>query len=141
MTVYITNDCAKGMLNNLGLAEQLGANAVLRIYSGTVPANADAAITGTLLAELVLAATPFASFTDTGSAARANLGTVASDTSANNTGGATTFRIDTAGDVTKIQGECGLTGSGKDLILQTTAFTAGSTVSVSSGYFDMPEGP
>ncbi|OCB09334.1 hypothetical protein A5717_25925 [Mycolicibacterium porcinum] len=140
MALFITNLCAQGMLNNQGLAQQLGANAVLRIYSGTVPANADAALTGTLLAELVLSASPFSGFSDTGSAARATLAAVASDTSANNTGGATTWRLDTAGGVTKMQGECGLSGSGKELILATTSFTAGSTVSVSSGYFDFPEG-
>lgn len=140
MALWITNACAQGLLNSSGLAEQLGANAVLRIYSGTVPVNADAAVTGTLLAELTLAATPFASYSDTGSAGRATLGAVASDTSANATGTATTWRLDTSGGTTKVQGECGLSGSLKELILQTTAFTAGSTVSVSSGYFDMPEG-
>lgn len=140
MALTITNACAAGLLNNQGLAEQLGANAVLRIYSGTLPVNADAAITGTLLAELVLSASPFSGYSDTGSAARATLAAIASDTSANATGVATTWRLDTAGGTTKMQGEVGLSGSGKELIMQTTSFTAGSTVSVSSGYFDMPEG-
>ena len=140
MALYITNACAQGLLNSTGLSESLGSGAVLRIYSGTVPGNADASNAGTLLAELPLSASPFASYSDTGSAGRATLGAVTSDTSANNTGTAAFWRIDTSGGTTRIQGECGLTGSGKELILQTTAFTAGSTVSVSSGYFDMPEG-
>lgn len=140
MALWITNACAQGLLNSTGLSESLGASPVLRIYSGTVPANADATNTGTLLAELTLAASPFASYSDTGAAGRATLGAVASDTSANNTGTAAFWRLDTSGGTTRVQGQCGLTGSGMELILQTTAFTAGSTVSVSSGYFDMPEG-
>lgn len=138
---WITNAVAQGMLNGTGLAEAVGASGKLRFYSGTKPSNADAALSGnTLLAELVLAATPFSSFTDTGSAGRANLGTIASDTSADATGTATFARIlDSAGTTVKMQFDVGTTGTA--IIMATVAFTAGSTVAVSSGTIDLGEGP
>lgn len=138
---YITNAVAQGMLNGTGLAEAIGASAKLRFYSGTKPSNADAALSGnTLLAELTLAASPFSGFSDTGSAGRATLGAVTSDTSADATGTATFARIlDSAGSVVKMQFDVGTTGTA--IIMATVAFTAGSTVAVSSGTIDLSEGP
>lgn len=137
----ITQAVAAGMLNSTGLAEALGASPKLRIYSGTAPANADAALSGnTQLAELTGAATPFSGFTDTGTAARATFGAIASDTSADATGAASFWRIlDSAGTTVKAQGTVGTSAS--DLILNTTAITLGSTVAITSGYIDFPKGP
>lgn len=132
---------AQGMLNGTGLAESLGASPLIRIYSGTAPANADAALSGnTQLAELVCAATPLASFSDTGTAARATFGTITSDTSADNTGTATFFRIYASdGTTVKAQGSVGTATA--DLILNTVSITAGSTVSITSATIDLPKGP
>lgn len=136
---WLTNATVQGMLNSTGLAEALGASGKLNIYSGTVPGNADASNAGTLLAELVLAATPFSGFTDATDKARATFGTITSDTSANATGTASFFRLTTSAGAVVGQGTVG-TGSGFDLILNTTAITAGSTVAVTSGTIDLPEG-
>lgn len=138
---FLTNAVVAGMLNSTGLAESLGASPKLRIYSGTVPSNADAALSGnTQLAELVCAATPISGYSDTGTAARATLGAIAPDTSADATGTATFFRIlDSAGTTVKAQGTVGTATS--DLILNTTSITAGSQVSVTAGTIDLPEGP
>lgn len=139
MSLYLTNAVAQGMLNGTGLAEALGASPKIRIYSGSVPANADASNSGTQLAELVCASTPFSGFSDTGTAARATFGTITSDTSADNTGTASFFRIvDSAGTTVKAQGTVGT--SSADLILNTVAISAGSTVAISSAYIDLPEG-
>lgn len=140
-TFYITNAVAQGMLNGTGLAEALGASPKIRLYSGTAPANADAALSGnTQLAELVCASTPFSGFSDTGSAGRATFGAIASDASADATGTATFFRIvDNAGTTVKAQGDAGT--SGTSLILNTAAISAGSTVAISSATIDLPEGP
>lgn len=137
----ITQAVAAGMLNSTGLAEAFGASGKLRIYSGTAPANADAALSGnTVLAELTLNATPFSGFTDGGTYARATLGSITSDTSADATGTATFFRIlDSAATTVKCQGSVGTATS--DLILNTTAITLGSTVAVTSGTIDLPKGP
>lgn len=138
---YITNAVAAGMLNSTGLSEALGASPKIRIYSGTAPANADAALSGnTVLAELTMAATPFSGYTDTGTAARATAGAITADSSADASGTATFFRIlDSAGTTAKAQGTVGTATS--DLILNTTAITAGSTVSITSATIDLPEGP
>lgn len=137
---FLTNAVAQGMLNGTGLAEALGASPKIRIYSGTKPANADASLSGnTQLAELTCAASPFSGFSDTGSAGRATFGAIASDTSADNTGTATFGRIlDSAGSTVKAQFDAGT--SGTSLILNTASITAGSTVAITSGHIDLPEG-
>lgn len=134
---FVTNAVAQGLLNSTGLAEAIGANGKLNIYSGTAPANADATNSGTLLAALTLAASPFSGFTDTGSAGRATLGTVSSAT-ASATGTASFFRITTSGGTVIAQGT--VATSSADLVLNSIAITSGSTVAVSSGTIDMPEG-
>lgn len=137
----ITQAVAAGMLNGTGLAESVGASPKIRIYSGTVPANADAALAGnTLLAELTGAATPFSGFTDAGAVARATLGAITADSSADATGTATFWRLlDNAGTTVKCQGTVGTADA--DLIINTTAITTGSTVSINSGTIDLPKGP
>lgn len=136
----ITSAVAQGMLNGTGLAEALGASPKIRIYSGTKPTNADSALSGnTQLAELVCASTPFSGFTDPGAgSARATFGAIANDTSADATGTATFFRIlDSAGTTVKMQGDAGTTGTA--LILATAAFSAGSTIAISSAYIELPK--
>lgn len=137
----LTSVVAQGMLNGTGLAEALGASPKIRLYSGTKPANADAALSGnTQLAELVCAATPFSGFSDTGPNARGTLGAIAPDTSADATGTATFGRIlDNAGTTVKAQFDAGV--ATETLVLNTAAFTAGSTVSITGGTFDLPKGP
>lgn len=140
-TFSITPTVAQGMLNSTGFAEALGASPKIRIYSGTPPANAAAALSGnTQLAELTMAATPFSGFTDTGSAGRATAAAITADSSADATGTASFFRIlDSAGTTVKAQGSVGT--SAADLILNTTSITLGSTVSITSATFDLPYGP
>lgn len=137
----LTSVVAQGMLNGTGLAEAFGASPKLRLYSGTMPTNADTALSGnTQLAELICAATPFSGFSDTGTAARATFGAIAPDASADATGTATFWRIlDSAGTTVKCQGAAGT--SAAELILNTTAITAASQVSVTSATIDLPKGP
>ena len=140
---YLTNTVVSGMLNSTGLAEAIdaGTAAVIEIYSGSVPANADASIgAATLLASLACSATAFSGFSDTGTAARATFGSITADSSADATGTASFFRIKTqTGGTVIAQGTVGT--SSADLILNTTSITAGSTVSISAGTIDLPEGP
>ena len=138
MAFSVTATVAQGMLNGTGLAEALGASPKLRIYSGTAPTNADAALSGnTQLAELVCAATPFSGFSTSGSNGRATFGAIATDSSADATGTATFFRIlNNAGTTVICQGGAGT--SGLEMTLNTTSITAGSAVSVTSGTVDLP---
>lgn len=145
---YVTNAAAKGMLGDstapgAGLAAHIdqGTAAVINIYSGTAPADADAALSGnTLLAQLTCSATAFSGYSDANPGGRATFAAITSDSSADATGTATFFRIvsQNAG-VTVAQGTVGTATS--DLILNTTAITAGSTVSITAATITQPEGP
>lgn len=105
----------------------VGGAGSLRIYSGTAPADANAALSGnTLLAQLTMSATAF------GAAATgvATAAAITSDTSADATGTATFFRVLSGGATVVFQGEVGTSGS--NLNLSSVSITAGGTVSVSS---------
>lgn len=140
MAFYVTNAVAQSMLTAFGTAADAGTAAVIEIYSGSIPGNADAAIAAaTLLASLTCSAAISSGITDTGSAARMTLGAITSDSSADATGTAAFFRIKTqTGGTVIAQGTVGT--SGADLILNTVAISAGSTVAISSAYIDLPEG-
>jgi len=138
---FISNAAAQAMMTALGSKIDEGTAAVLNIYSGTAPANADAAETGTLLAQLTCSATAFSGVSDTGTAARGTFAAITPDSSADASGTAGYFRILTQSDGTcHAQGTVGTT-SDFDLVLNTIAITAGSQVSVTSAVIDLPEGP
>jgi hypothetical protein len=137
----LTNTVVVGMLNATGLSTSIdaGTAAVIRILTGALPADADAAETGTLLATLTCSATAFSGVAANGDNGRATFAAITSDSSADATGTASYFRIltQTAGTVIG-QGDAGT--SGTSLVLNTTAITAGSTVSITAATIDLPEG-
>lgn len=137
---FWTNAVALAQLQAAAAAIDAGTAAVINIYSGTVPLNADAALAGnTLLAQLVCSPTFFSGYTDTGTAARGAIAAITPDASADASGTATFFRVLTqSGGTVCGQGTVGTTDS--DLILNTVAITAGSQVAVTSGTIDQPEG-
>jgi hypothetical protein len=109
------------------LIAQAGINAKLRIYSGAEPANVAAAITGTLLAELICSASAFAPASTAGVLSPtlpATLNAVATNT-------ATHWRVYKAdGTTAVIQGSAGTTGT--DMILNTTSIVSGGPVAITS---------
>lgn len=113
------------------LDTMVGTSPLLRIYSGTPPATANAALSGnTLLAELAMSATAFGAAAGTGTVTK-TAAAISSDTSADATGTATFFRIyKSDGTTCRIQGTVGT--SGADLNLNSTSITSGGTVAVSS---------
>jgi len=114
---------------NDGLARittDIGTSGLLRIYNGTQPATADAALSGnTLLAQLALSATAAAA----PSAGVLTANAISDDASADATGTQTWATLTTSAGVRIVDMSCG-NGSG-DLNLSGT-ITAGGTVSVSS---------
>jgi hypothetical protein len=109
------------------LNTDIGANAYIRIYSGTRPADVSASITGTLLAELRGNASGFG----TASAGALTAAAITSDSSADATGTATHFRVfKSDGTTAVIDGDVGTSGS--DLNLSSTSIVATGTVAVSS---------
>lgn len=137
-TYSITPTVSQGMLNATGYAEALGTSPTVKIYSGSVPANAAATNAGTLLATLPCSSTPISGWTDTGTAGRATFAAISSATAVA-TGTASFWRRQTSGATVVDQGGCAA-GSG-DLNLNTTAITSGSTVSITSATTDFPYGP
>lgn len=131
----ITNAVASALADAFDDAVNAGTAALIRIYDGTIPATADTALGAqVLLAELTMSATAF------GAASNGVItaASITSDSSADATGTASWFLIITQDAGTVI---CmGSVGTGtNDLVVNTTAFTAGSTVSISSMTVTMPK--
>jgi hypothetical protein len=106
-----------------------GASAVLRILSGSAPANCAAAQTGTVLASLSLPSDWMAA---AASGSKALAGTW-QDTSADATGTAGYFRIlDSTGTTCHAQGTITATGGGGDMTLDNTSIASGQTVAVTT---------
>lgn len=137
---WITNNCAKAMLDAFTTALDAGTAAIIRIYDGTPPADADASLSSNnTLATLTCSSTSFGAAADATGKARITANAISSDTNADSTGTATFFRMLTqdAGTVCA-QGTCGT--SSADLVLNTTSITSGSTVAISAATIDLPEG-
>lgn len=103
----------------------IGATAVLKIRSGSVPADCATADAGTVLATLTLPSDWMAAASG---GSKAKSGTW-QDTSADATGTAAHFRIyDSGGTVCGMQGTVGV-GSG-DLQVDSVSFTSGQSFSI-----------
>lgn len=136
-TYSLTPTVAESLVG--ALATALGASPLIKFYSGSVPANAAASLgSAVLLGTVTGAATPIASYSDTGTAGRGTWGAIASGT-VGATGTASFFRSTTSGGTVIDQGGVGT--SSADCVMNTTAFTAGSTLTITSRTNDQPYGP
>lgn len=108
-----------------------GASAKLRLYSGTKPATADTALTGTLLVELICNATAFAATTATATLTASAISNGTGAAAAGTGTAATHFRLFKAdGTTVVLDGTVGNVTS--DLILDNVSIATGQVVSVSS---------
>lgn len=140
MTFFITNARAIAACDGFVDAFDVGggANAVLKVYAGSVPADADAALGGaTLLSEHNFSATAFGAAVDDTPGALATANAIADDTSANATGTASFFRCEDKAGTVVCQGGCATAGS--ELNFNTTSIQSGATVSITSFTVFMPE--
>ncbi len=101
-----------------------GSDGFLRIYDGSRPATGGAATT--LLAQLTFATASFPA----ASSGAMTANTIADDTSADAAGTATWFRVVDSAAAHVMDGD--VSTSGSDLNLNTTTFSIGLNVSVSS---------
>ncbi len=107
----------------------IGASAVLKIRTGTVPANVAAADSGTVLATCSLPSDWLAAAS---AGAKAKSGTW-EDTSADASGTAAHFRIYASdGTTAHIQGTVTVTGGGGDMTVDSVSFTSGQAFTVTS---------
>ena len=135
----ITNAVAQAMANAFTTAADAGTAAHITIYDGTQAADPDTAIGAqVVLAELVMSASSFGAATDANPGALITAAAITSDSSANNTGTATWFRMRTqAAGTTICDGSVGTATA--NLILNTVAITSGSTVAITAFTITMPE--
>jgi hypothetical protein len=133
--LYITQAAAKAMCDTLVDLIDAGGAGTLEIRSGTRPATADTAASGTLLATLTFSATAFGAAT-TASPSVATAAAITSDSSADATNTATYFRIKSGAGTTIMDGSVGT--SGEDLNLNTVSIVSGAVVSISAGTISMP---
>lgn len=122
-TVGLSTAVRNAMLDAIEADLLTGGTApLMRWYSGTIPANCAAAITGTLLAEIPLPADPFAAASG---GTKAKQGTW-QDASANATGTVTHFRFyRTDGTTCVMQGTVTATGGGGDSTVDNTSVATG----------------
>lgn len=111
----------------------LANSGIIRIYTGTQPANANSSATGTLLATLTFSATAFAP-------------SVAGVATANSITGANAVASGTAGyfrvlksDTTTVLWDGSVGTSGANLNMANTTITSGGPVSIASMTFTLPE--
>ena len=133
MTLQFSATARNAMLDD-GITAIIGNAGLLRIYSGSAPANVAAAPTGTLLAELTMA-TPFAPGAVAGVLTP---GAITQDSGADATETAGYFRMLTSGGTAVLQGTVTATGGGGDLTLSTTSIVAGVPVLVTGGVITAP---
>jgi hypothetical protein len=135
MAISFAINTANALLNQITSRIDLGTGAGnIVIYSGTVPANANASLSGnTVLATLVCS--------DPSAGAATNkvltLNSIAQDASADATGEATFFRIMDSDSNVVLQGTVSAVGGGGDLTMNTTAIVALGPVSVTSCTFSL----
>ena len=107
----------------------IGVSAVLKIRTGSAPANVAAADTGTVLATLTLPSDWMAAASG-GSKALSGSWT---DASADETGTAAHFRIYASdGTTAHLQGTVTATGGGGDMTVDSTSFTATQSFTVNT---------
>ena len=143
MASSITNVSAIAAVDAVADLVDVGAtnpSGQLNMYSGTIPADADTALTSqVLLAELVMTNPAFAGGIDANPGGRAVAAAITDDSSANATGTASFFRVVNRNDLAIYQGTItGLAGGG-DIELNSTAIQLGATVSITSLSITMPE--
>jgi hypothetical protein len=131
VAIRLANATANAAANGIGALCNTG---ILRIYSGTIPTDANTAIGAqTILAELTMNATAFP--TGTNGVITANA--ITQDTSANATGTASFYRLFASNGTTVIlDGTVGT--SGADLNLNSVSIQAGAAVQISSYTLTVP---
>lgn len=137
-TLNISNVAAKAAMDAVTALVNAGTPpGLLRIYSGTAPADTDTALSGnTVLASFPLAADAFGDAADVAPGARSTAAAIA-DVNAAATGTATFGRILNAAGVAICQFDVGT--SGATCIVSSTSFVSGQPCSVTSLTLTHPE--
>ena len=127
MTLQLSTSVRNAMLD--AIESTIGTSAILKIRTGSPPADCGTADSGTVLATLSL---PSDWMANASSGAKAKSGTW-EDTSADNTGTAGHFRVyDSGGTTCHIQGTVTATGGGGDMTLDNVSISSAQDVVVTA---------
>ena len=127
MTLQLSTSVRNAMLD--AIESTIGTSAILKIRTGSPPADCGTADSGTVLATLSL---PSDWMANASSGAKAKSGTW-EDASADNTGTAGHFRIyDSGGTTCHIQGTVTATGGGGDMTLDNVSISSAQDVVVTA---------
>lgn len=138
--MYVTNAVAQSRLGAFRTAANAGTAAILEIYSGSVPADADASHSGgTKLATLTCAADLFSGIADGAPGAVGTFDTITPDASADNSGTATYAVLLTQSGGTKVA-LFTVGTSGTDIVFPSNVFSAGAEIGIASFTITDPEG-
>lgn len=132
LTLTVTNAVAQAMLTAVKTAIDAGTAAIIEIYTGSQPTDADTAVGAqTKLATLTMNATAFGAVGDDTPGAIMTANSITPDSSADATGTAAWFRVLTqSGGTTIMDGS--VSTSGADINFNTVSFTAGSQIEITS---------
>jgi hypothetical protein len=127
MTLQLSTSVRNAMLD--AIESTIGTSAILKIRTGSPPADCGTADSGTVLATLNLSSDWMA---NASSGAKSKSGTW-EDTSADNTGTAGHFRVyDSGGTTCHIQGTVTATGGGGDMTLDNVSISSAQDVVVTA---------
>lgn len=137
---YVANLLVLAGIDGVVDAIDAGAGAgTIKIYSGTQPATADDAETGTLIATLTFSDPAFGAAADTTPGGTATADPITEDSSADQTLTAGYFSLLDSNGLTVAMGSVGT--SGADMNFNSLAITSGSAVSCSAFTISQAEGP
>lgn len=139
MPTRITNASAIDACNAIAdKLDQGPAAGYYEIRTGSQPAGADFAATGTLLVTITLQDPAYGSASDANPGGRASIqGTPSASASAAGTAG--WFRGYDSTSTPIIDGSCGASGSGADMELDNVSIANGQTVTITTSSITMPE--
>lgn len=130
MAVRLSASLANALADQID--STLGNAGTIKIYTGSQPATADTAASGTLLATFTLGSPGFGS----ASGGVITLSGTPLTVAAAATGTAGWFRMATSGAAAVLDGSVGT--SGNQINLNTTSITSGVNVTITSGTITMP---
>jgi hypothetical protein len=132
VVVHITNQLAQDRLTAVKNAIDAGTAAIIEIYDGTIPTDADTAVGAqTKLGTLTMTATAFGSVSDAAPGATMTAATITGDSSADATGTAAWARIKTQSGGTTLM-DVNVGTSGCAINFNTVSFVSGSTIDITS---------
>lgn len=130
MAMRLTNAAASAAAGTTGLNGYIAAGPKLKIFTGTVNANAESAPAGTLLGTVTLA--------DFGSPTNGAIASAGGSVAAADTGTAGCWALYKADGSTKVADGSIAETTGGDINFDETAFIAGGTISVGTFTLTVP---